>query len=168
MDSGSRSSFLVGERVEGLLQWGPAYLGERKNERTPMMGAFRKERPWRELRATLICADVRLAASSSDQGFVSRRLSLRSSPPSLLPLSLLQHFWNAYEVPGAKALETGLSLRDGHLCAARRCRFPTWRGKCRGERERLCPEVLSRRGRQLRKRQQVPSLQVWLRPEWGV
>lgn len=111
MDSGSRSSFLVGERVESLLQWGPAYLGERKNERTPMMGAFRKERSWRELRSTLICADVWLAASSSDQGFVSRRLSLRSSPPSLLPLSLLQHFWNAYEVPGAKALETGLSLR---------------------------------------------------------
>ena len=56
----------------------------------PMMGVFPKERPRREGEALVICADMLLALSSNDQGFASRRLKLRSSPPPLpqfLPLT---------------------------------------------------------------------------------
>lgn len=171
MDTDSQSPFVVGELKICLNGALPTVERGRQKE-CPWWECFQrrdhggKARPWSFVqtccwRCLPTTRGLHLGGSNSGP-------PLHPSLSSFLLQTFSEHLLSArhwgHQHSSLKELQVGVA--DRHLFGA--CRFPTWWAECRGERKMPGAEVAPRRGRQPRRRWHVQSLQVQLRPEWGV
>lgn len=116
---------------------GLCYLGERKKERTHMMGAFPKGRPRRECRENTSVPFVRMCGWQHLPGTRGSASAPPHLPASLCPSSC-KHSVTPIKCQAPRHWQ---SLGDRHLYAP--CRFPTWMGRVEQREKgfvlRFCP-----------------------------